>query len=81
MALLLHISRIEWLMIILCFGFVFSAELINTSIERLSDKVCLEQDLFIKQTKDLAASAVLFAALCSAVIACIIFIPKLMAML
>ena len=55
----------EWVPLVLCFGLVISLELVNTAIERLADRVCAEHDELIRQAKDVAAAAVLVAALMS----------------
>ena len=74
---LFKISGIEWCVICLCIGGVFTAEGFNTAIEKLGDKITSDQDSFIGAAKDIAAGAVLLMAITSAVIGCIIFIPKL----
>jgi diacylglycerol kinase len=65
----------EWIAIFLCAGFVISIELLNTAIEYLSDFVMPQQHLQIKKTKDVAAGAVLVAAIVSVVVGGFIFIP------
>ena len=77
---LFQISAIEWCVVCLCIGSVFTAEAFNTAIEKLADKVTRERDPLIKYTKDVAAGAVLISAIASFVIACIIFIPKILSM-
>lgn len=74
---LFKISDMEWCAVILCIGGVFMAEAFNTAIEKLADKVTLERDPIIGIVKDVSAGAVLLFALCTIVIAAIIFIPKL----
>ena len=71
-----EVSNYEWIIFILCISLVFSFEIINTSIENLSDEVTLEKRPLIKKVKDLAAAAVLMVSMSSAVIAIIIFLPK-----
>lgn len=71
------INTTEWLAVVISIGMVLMAETFNSSIEELSDKVKLEQDIKIKNTKDLAAGAVLITATMAIVIGCIIFIPKI----
>lgn len=78
LAFVLTCSPVEWALLLLCFSSVISLELMNTSIEKLCDKIESKHDEHIKLTKDIAASAVLFASLCSAIIGCIIFLPKLL---
>jgi len=73
----LHITATEWLVIVICFAIVLSAELINSAIEKLCDVVQQEIHQGIKLVKDLAAGAVLASALCSFFAGCIIFFPKI----
>lgn len=74
-----QISSVEWIAVVLCIAAVLSAETMNSAIENLSDKITLEQDPYIKKAKDMGAGAVLVVATASIIIACIIFIPKFMA--
>lgn len=74
---LLQISIIEWTVIILCIGIVISAEAMNTSIEAICDKVSPEFSELVKVAKDVAAGAVLILAICSVIIAVLIFAPKI----
>ncbi len=73
----LHISKTEWLGACFAIGLVLSAEAFNTCIERLADMVSPAADDRIKYIKDLAAGAVLIAAITAAIIGSIIFIPKI----
>jgi diacylglycerol kinase len=74
-----QLSRLEWVIILLCFAVVLSFEIINSAIEKLCDLVCPTFNLTIKKVKDMSASAVLFAAIISFIIGCIIFLPKISA--
>jgi len=78
LSFLLGVSKAEVLILLLTIGFVFSIELVNTSIEALSDKVAggKYHDL-IKITKDVSAGAVLVSAITAIVIGAVIFLPKL----
>lgn len=71
----------EWVSIVFCFGIVLMAEGFNSAIEALANKVSPEKDPLIKQTKDIAAGAVLMVSIMALIIACIIFIPKITALL
>lgn len=73
----LSIDVYEWLVIIICFGMVLAAELFNTAIEHVCNKVSPEYDLFIKKAKDASAAAVFVLALTSVLIGLLIFYPKL----
>jgi hypothetical protein len=56
------------------------AELFNTSLETLCDRVTTAPDEAVRRVKDTAAGAVLIAALTAAGIGCLIFLPKLLAL-
>lgn len=73
----LGITRMEWMIIILCIGVVIAAELFNTAIERLVDLVSPKQHPIAGQVKDIAAGAVLVCAAAAAIIGLIIFVPYL----
>ena len=72
-----QLSGNEWLWIVLAIGLVLVAELLNTAIELLVDLVSPEFNVKAGKVKDVAAGAVIVAALISVIIAAIIFIPKL----
>ena len=74
---LLHVSNSEWLVITVCIAFVMAMEMINTAIEKLCDVVQPEIHPGIKKVKDIAAGAVLLAALGSLIVAAVIFLPKI----
>ncbi len=63
----------EWLVLFLTIGAVIAAEMINTAIEELCDKVTQETDPHIKHSKDAAAGAVLVLAIFAAVIGVFLF--------
>jgi len=75
-----RISIMEWIAIFLCISTVFTAEIINTAIERLTDKISPEFHPDAGTIKDLAAGAVLFCAFFSAIIGLMIFVPKIYAL-
>jgi diacylglycerol kinase (ATP) len=77
----LGISQIEWLFIILAAGLVLSAEAFNTAIEIDIDLTSPEYHPFARDTKDVAAGAVLIAAIAAAVIGLVIFVPRVAALL
>ena len=71
------ISRNEWFVLLLTCGLVLCAEAINTAIEKLTDMVSPGHHKQAEFVKDVAAGAVLIAAIFAVVIGLIIFIPKL----
>lgn len=76
-----QITRIEWIILVFCIGIVWMAELFNTCMERTMDFISTEKKPPIKVIKDLAAAAVLIAAITALVAGSIIFIPKILAIL
>ncbi len=70
------LSRIEWIVIILCISAVMTAEALNSAIEKMGDAVTLEKNDHIRIAKDMAAGAVLLVSLGSLLCGFIIFLPK-----
>ena len=74
---LCRISALKWCMVVGCIGAVLMAEAFNSAIEAVCDKVSPEYSVFIKKAKDVAAAAVLFVAIASVIIGCVIFVPAI----
>lgn len=72
------ISGLEWVALILCIGFVFALEIINSAIENLADFVEPNRHEAIKKIKDLAAASVLVGSITAASVGLIVFIPKIL---
>ena len=70
----------EWVLIIISIGMVIMAELFNTAIENLVDLVSPKYNKMAEFVKDVAAGAVLVAAIAAAIIGTIIFIPYLLSL-
>ncbi|MBF6642137.1 diacylglycerol kinase family protein [Flavobacterium sp. J49] len=70
------IDRYEWMMQILAFGLVLGIESLNTAVEKIADFVHPEFHDKIGFIKDIAAGAVLFAALAAIAIGLLIYVPK-----
>jgi len=68
-----NISPGEWIAVILSMGMVWCAEGVNTAIELLADEISLEQRERIGKAKDVAAFAVLVAAITAACVGVIVF--------
>ena len=75
--ILLRISRTEWLITLMLIGLVWAAEVFNTAIEKLSDRVTQDQDILIGQAKDLASGAVSILCLFAVICALVIYLPYL----
>jgi len=65
------------LALVFAIGFVWVTEMFNTCIERVMDYVSDQRHKDIKFIKDLAAGAVLVAAITALVVGAVVFIPKL----
>lgn len=68
----LGISRLEWCLIILCIVVALSAELFNTSIERLAKAITREENPDIRDALDIAAGAILVIAIGAIILAVIV---------
>ena len=75
-----RITSYEWISILLCIGLVFSAEAFNTALERMLDAADSQPNSQIKRSKDIAAAAVLIAAITALAVALVIFLPRILAM-
>ncbi len=64
----LQVTREDWCWLLLAIALVWSAEAFNSAVEALADRVTCDHDPLIGAAKDLAAGAVLFAALGAAAI-------------
>jgi hypothetical protein len=67
------INTAEWCIITLCFGLVLMSELMNTALETIVDIISPDFHPLAGRAKDIAAGAVLIAAISTAVIAIFIF--------
>jgi diacylglycerol kinase len=70
-----QITAMQWIAIFICIALVTTTEIINTSIEKLTDMVSPQYNRQAGIVKDLAAGGVLLTALISVIVGCIIFIP------
>jgi diacylglycerol kinase len=71
------LSSGEWIAITLSIALVWIVEAINTAIEFLTNLVSPEYNPLAGKTKDVAAAAVLIAALFAIIVGCIVFLPKI----
>ena len=74
---LLGVSRLEWILLLLVVGFVWTAEIFNTAIEELVDQQSLELSPSAKRIKDISAGAVMVSALIAILVGLVIFGPRL----
>jgi diacylglycerol kinase len=73
----LRISALEWCAVVLAITLVWVAEALNTALERLTDLASPQYHPLAGKAKDIAAGAVLLAAIGAISIGVIIFGPRL----
>ena len=71
------ISRLEWALVALAIAGVWTAELLNTAIEALTDLASPDFHPLAGKAKDVAAGAVLLAAAGAVVVGALVFGPRL----
>jgi diacylglycerol kinase (ATP) len=73
----LGITKTEWMMLVFAAGLVLAAEAFNTAIEIDIDLTSPNFHQYARDTKDVAAGAVLISAIAAAIIGLMIFVPYL----
>ena len=81
LAAFLDFSRLEWAILMVTIGLVLVAEGLNSAIERAIDTTTPGFHPVAKAAKDIAAAAVLIAAIISVVVGILLYCPKLWALL
>ena len=69
------LARLEWALVALAVAGVWAAELMNTAIEALTDLASPAYHPLAGKAKDVAAGAVLLAALGALVVGALVFVP------
>jgi diacylglycerol kinase len=77
----LEIDRMEWCLVALAIAFVLAAEAFNTALEHLTDLVSPSHHPLAGRAKDVAAAAVLLAAIGAATVGVLVFLPKIWALI
>ena len=72
-----QLSTVEWLWLMACIAVVLITELLNTSLETLTDLVSPTYNEKAGHVKDVAAGAVVVAALFALITGIVIFLPKI----
>ena len=76
----LHISFIQWAIIVIALVIVLAVELLNTAIEATVDLVTKEIHPLAKVAKDCGSAAAFVSSIMVFIICCFIFIPKIIAL-
>ncbi len=77
----LNISITEWSILVLAIGLVLVTEIINTSFEIDIDLTSPTYHPYARDTKDVAAGAVLISVIIACIIGLIIFLPKILVLI
>jgi len=80
-ALWVGLPRSDWAIILITTAVVFAAEFLNTAVEAVVDLVSPQPHPLAKAAKDVAAAAVLLAALAAVLVGVMILGPSLLARL
>ncbi|HEX6288631.1 MAG TPA: diacylglycerol kinase family protein [Herpetosiphonaceae bacterium] len=78
---LLGVGLGDWIALTLATALVLSLEALNTALEAVVDLVSPQPHPLAKRAKDVAAGAVLIGAIGAAIVGCIVFLPKLLALI
>lgn len=70
------LERWEWVAVLLSIGLVMGLEFLNTAIEELVNLISPKWNAQAGRIKDLAAGAVLIAALAALLVGLVVFLPK-----
>jgi len=73
-----QVSSFEWIALIFAIGFVLVSEVFNTAIEIDIDLTSPEYHPYAKDTKDVAAAAVLLSTFVAIFVGFIVFLPKIL---
>jgi diacylglycerol kinase len=72
-----HINAMQWIAILTVIAIVWITEMLNTVLEKVMDHISPDYHPRVKWIKDVAAGAVLVAALLAFIVGIIIFAPLL----
>jgi diacylglycerol kinase len=80
-AIFFRVSAVEWAVLALAIGMVFSAEMINTVAELAVDVLVSRHDRRAKTAKDVGAGAVLVSAMAAVAVGIAVFGPRIQELL
>ena len=71
----LQVSRVDWCLLLLTCAAVWSAELLNTGLERLADAVHPDMHPLVGRAKDVAAGGVLVTVIAAVAVGVLVLSP------
>ena len=78
LGVVLQISRTEWLILLITITLVLVAEMINTSLEAMTDLIQEKHHQHAKIAKDVSAGMVLTSVITAVIVGLAIFLPKIL---
>ncbi|MEK7093978.1 MAG: diacylglycerol kinase family protein [Patescibacteria group bacterium] len=75
---ILGISRDDWIFVGLAITLVLGSEILNTILEDISDEIEPNHHPVVGKIKDMMAAFVLLSSLTALLIACLVFIPRIL---
>ena len=78
---LFNISHTQWGIVLITLAVILAFELVNTAMEACVDMVTLEYHELARIAKDCCSAATFVMSICGIIIMCIIFGPKILALL
>lgn len=72
------LSKVEWMVIVLCVGMVLAFELLNTAVEQVCNMVQPGFSPAVKIIKDVSAAAVFLVVVMAVICGAVIFLPKIL---
>lgn len=72
--LFLGVTKLEWMMLVLCVGIVIAAELFNCSIEHLAKSITNQPDENVRNALDIASGAVLITSLMAVIVGLVVLV-------
>ncbi len=77
LSIALSISTVEIILIVLTIVFGLSVEMVNTSIESMTDLISTEWHQQAKIAKDVSAGMMLLTAIGATIVGCLVFLPRI----
>lgn len=81
LAVLFKITYVEMTILVLTIVFGLGVEMVNTAIESMTDLITTQYRMEAKIAKDVAAGMMLITAIGAVLVACLIFLPKILFLL
>ena len=78
LALFFNFNFAEWIILLIIISMVLTAELLNTSIEFITDHLFPDYNIIAGKIKDISAAAVLITSVTATITGILLFLPKIL---